>query len=285
MLRQKKGQTIKKRYLFVVILIIFIGITYLYTPRGRIDIDHFTISSGKIPGRFNGFRIVQVSDLHNKEWGHKLLNLISEQKPDIIAITGDLVDSRNTKPEISYKFMREAIKIAPVFYITGNHEAIINCAPIRKELESIGINMMDNKTFTLKKGTDEIKLIGISDPKFMDEYDDYIATGIIDAYIENQKLNNEYFNIMLSHRPEAFETYVNRDVDLVLTGHAHGGQFRLPFVGPFIAPGQGFFPEYTEGVYEKDNTSMVVSRGLGDSIIPIRVNNNYNLVTIELKVE
>ncbi|NLW52121.1 MAG: metallophosphoesterase [Tissierellia bacterium] len=285
MLRHKRGQIIKKRYIFLLLIIFIALIVYMYTPRGRIDVDTYTIENEKIPKSFDGFRIVQVSDFHNKQWDDKLINLIKQQSPDIIAVTGDLVDSRDTKPGIAYEFMRRAKQIAPVFYITGNHEARIDYHPIEKELRSMGIYMIDNKTFTLKIDEDIMKIIGIADPKFVTDYEDILASAIINSHIEEQKIDTKHFNLMLSHRPEAFLTYVNNDIDLVLSGHAHGGQFRLPFVGPFIAPGQGFFPKYTEGVYEQSNTSMVVSRGLGDSIIPIRVNNNYNLVIIELKVK
>ena len=93
------------------------------------------------------------------------------------------------------------------------------------------------------------------------------------------------YTILLSHRPELFDTYVSGEIDLVLSGHAHGGQFRLPFIGGLYAPGQGFFPKYDAGMYSKETTSMVVSRGLGNSIIPLRFNNRPEIVLIELTGE
>lgn len=102
-----------------------------------------------------------------------------------------------------------------------------------------------------------------------------------------QELMNESysFTLLLSHRPELFEIYVNNEVDLVLSGHAHGGQFRLPFVGGLVAPNQGLFPKYDAGLYTEENTNMIVSRGIGNSILPFRFNNRPEVILIELQSE
>ena len=105
---------------------------------------------------------------------------------------------------------------------------------------------------------------------------------ISDSEIVKVELDNTKYNILLSHRPELFDTYVEKKINLILTGHAHGGQIRIPFIGGIVAPNQGFFPKYTSGVIEKNKTTMVVSRGIGNSIIPLRINNRPELVVITL---
>ena len=104
---------------------------------------------------------------------------------------------------------------------------------------------------------------------------------IISMEIESAE-NREEYKILLSHRPEVFDTYVEKKMNLVLCGHAHGGQFRLPLIGGMIAPNQGLFPKYDGGIYEKESTTMVVSRGIGNSIIPVRFNNRPEVVMIVL---
>lgn len=172
-------------------------------------VHEIAITDSKIPEPFSGFRIVQVSDLHNAEFGadnQRLLTMLESTNPDIIVLTGDLVDSSHTDIEVSLAFARQAVRIAPTYY-----------------------------------------------------------------------------TVLLSHRPELFDIYVEGGVDLVLTGHAHGGQFRLPVIGGVVAPGQGVFPKYDAGLYTEGSTNMVVSRGLGNSVIPFRVNNRPEIVVVELK--
>ena len=154
--------------------------------------------------------------MHNAEFGEEnahLLNILSESKPDIIAITGDLVDAQHTDIDTALSFVEKADRIAPVYYVTGNHEASL--------------------------------------PQY-----DELKTGLEAA-----------------------------GVDLVLSGHAHGGQFRLPLIGGLVAPNQGFFPKYDAGLYTDGGTNMVVSRGLGNSIIPLRFNNRPEIVLVELKAD
>ena len=140
--------------------------------------------------------------------------------------------------------------------------------------------MLDNDAVQLNHGKEAISLIGLSDPDFTIKGDIF---GEVPAMVST-KLNNleNSYTILLSHRPELFESYVHCNIDLVLSGHAHGGQFRLPFIGGLIAPNQGLFPQYDAGLYTSGSTNMIVSRGLGNSIIPIRFNNRPEVVVIEL---
>lgn len=275
----------KKLKIILIVLLIILGIGYYLSPRGRIDVEAFSMGNAKIPPTFDGYRIVQISDLHNKDWSKndKLKNLVKEFEPDIIVITGDLIDSRNPKPEVAYDFIKSIKDISPIYYVTGNHEFYLGAEEIVNELKTLGVKVLLDEVVDLEKDGEVVKLIGLNDPTFGGESYMDPAEAIVDHKFSNFNLKDEDYKILLSHRPELFETYVNNKVDLALTGHAHGGQIVLPFVGGLIAPDQGFFPKYRDGQYDKDETSMIVSRGLGDSILPVRINNNYHLVLVELK--
>ena len=265
----------------------FALLVYLSWGNTALTVSNIKISSSRIPIAFSGFRIAQVSDLHNAEFGkgnRKLLELLSESKPDIIAITGDLVDAGHTDIGVALDFAKEAVKIAPVYYVTGNHEASLSqYNELKAGLETIGVTVLDNDAVQLNHGKEAISLIGLSDPDFTIKGDIF---GEVPAMVST-KLNNladdeNSYTILLSHRSELFESYVHCNIDLVLSGHAHGGQFRLPFIGGLIAPNQGLFPQYDAGLYTSGSTNMTVSRGLGNSIIPIRFNNRPEVVVIEL---
>lgn len=274
----------KRKIIIAVILILTLFFTWIIWTNLAIKTSDITIKNNKIPEEFNNFKIAQVSDLHNRKLGDRLIKAVENESPDIIVVTGDLVDSSHTDFDTAMEFIDSAVKIAPVYYVTGNHEAWLNnFEDFEKRLTDSGVHMLDNKCQWITKGDAKINIAGVKDPDFIERTS---LDGIQGAIVtENLKplLNHEYYNIVLSHRPELFEEYVNMQADLVLTGHAHGGQVRIPFVGGLIAPNQGFFPHYTEGVYSKDSTDMVVSRGLGNSVIPVRINNTPELVMITLK--
>ena len=255
--------------------------------------EKIVIYDSGIPSAFNGFRIVQVSDLHNAEFGrgnNELLEVIEDCRPDIIVATGDIIDSGRTDTLTAALFVENAMKTAPVYYVTGNHEArLLKQGGTGKDeyfkLESImvnaGANVLHGESVSIERGESDIQIIGIDDPEYLrlNKYagENRITLSNIDEFIEE-----DIFTVLLSHRPELFEEYAKSGVNLVIAGHAHGGQFRLPFVGGLFAPNQGFFPRYDSGLYEKNNTKMVVSRGLGNSAVPIRFNNRPEIVVIEL---
>lgn len=282
MVRKDKAFT-----LIVVAEIIFIiaaalGIWIVYT-NVNIETSYYTVESDFIPDEFNGYKIAHVSDLHNRDWGSRLKDLIAAEKPDIIVITGDMVDSSDKYYNNSLSFVKEAVKIAPVYYVSGNHEAYMrDYDALERSFENAGVTVLNDETVILEKNGSQINLIGLRDPDFTSEYapDYYISeymTGLI-----NSLAKEGLYDIVLSHRPEYFDSYALTDADLILCGHAHGGQIRIGNKG-LIAPGQGFFPDYTEGSHTKENTTMIVSRGLGDSVIPVRINNMPELVILTLK--
>ncbi len=286
----KKKLLPKTLIFFIAAVLLVILIIWTIWGNTALMVSAVTISSSRIPSSFSGFKIAQVSDLHNAEFGEnnvKLLRLLSESSPDIIAITGDLVDARHTDIEIALTFVKHAVQIAPVYYVTGNHEASLpQYDTLKTGLEAAGVVVLEDEAVQLESGSESIALVGLSDPNFTIRSDTF---GEVPAMI-SAKLNHfiddeKGYTILLSHRPELFETYVNCNVDLVLSGHAHGGQFRLPFIGGLVAPNQGLFPQYDAGLYTDGNTNMVVSRGIGNSIIPFRFNNRPEIVLLELSDE
>lgn len=277
----------QKICLMTVILLFIIG--WIIWGNKALMINEITIKNEKIPDNFSGFRIAQVSDLHNAEFGKdnkKLLSLLETCEPDVILLTGDLVDSRNTDIEIAISFSEKASAIAPTYYVSGNHEARIDeYEDLIEGLENAGVQVLKNESVLLEQSGNSICVAEMEDPSFVTDYlfgdSETVAIDVLSELISDE----DVFTILLSHRPELFDTYVECKADLVFSGHAHGGQFRLPFIGGIVAPNQGIFPEYDAGQFTKGSTNMIVSRGLGNSILPFRINNRPEIVLVELKSE
>lgn len=263
----------------------------LWTAWGNtaLQLNVCEVSSGRLPEAFDGYRIAHVSDLHNAEMGEgnsKLLALIEEAAPDIIAITGDLIDSRTADIEIALQFVEEAGKIAPCYYVAGNHEARVpGYVDLRSGLIELAATVLEDERAVLEKNGDAITVIGVNDPSFKADYLFGDAESVMRDCLRGLAEEGDGFTLLLSHRPELFNVYAESGADLILSGHAHGGQFRLPFVGGLVAPNQGLFPEYDAGLYVEAGTIMVVSRGIGNSIVPFRFNNRPEVVLVELRSE
>lgn len=253
-----------------------------------IELNHITIESEKLPEAFEGFRIAHVSDLHNDEYGKdnkKLIKIIERAEPDIIAVTGDLIDSYTTDVEIALSFMEKAQQIAPCYYVNGNHEGRVlsDYQLLKAGLEEIGVVILENETLPLEKDGECIQLTGVSDPGFETDYLYGDTEGVMRNHLTELVEDKNKFNLLLSHRPELLNVYAEYDIDLVLSGHAHGGQFRLPFVGGLYAPNQGLMPEIDAGLYMKENTNLIVSRGIGNSLFPFRLNNRPEVIAVTLE--
>ena len=280
-------KTRNRRLVWIAAALLLVLTIWVIWGNTALEVNAYVIQSDRIPEPFSGFRIVQVSDLHNAQFGEgngHLLSLIEDSSPDIIVITGDLVDSRNTDIEIALEFVRAATEIAPAYYVTGNHEArIAEYAQLKTGLEQAGVTILENEKLKLERAGERITLMGVDDPSFQTDYLFGDAKTVTASMLDALTDGSDGYTILLSHRPELFTTYVACGVDLVFTGHAHGGQLRVPFVGGLVAPNQGFFPEYDAGLYTAETTSMVVSRGIGNSIIPVRINNRPDLVVVQLE--
>lgn len=252
-----------------------------------LTVTPYILSLSGLPAAFDGLRIVQLSDLHAASFGNDqaaLLAIIESLEPDLVLITGDLIDRRRTMSEEGMRpalvLLRELAKRFPTVRVDGNHEAM---SPVgnrfRALAEHTGVPNITGRGLPVRKGDDRLVLLGIPDIAAV-HYDD-------DAWRRNlQTIYAPYvhdFCIALSHRPQYFDDYETAGLPLVLCGHAHGGQVRLPYIGGLYAPEQGIFPKYTAGVHGEKGTRMVVSRGLGNSGFPVRFGNRPEVVAITLK--
>ena len=277
----------RKHNIIAIVAVIITICCWIGWANTALEINEYKIIHDQIPESFSGFRIAQVSDLHNAELGNgneNLLAMLSQSNPDIIVLTGDLIDSRHTDIEVALDFASKAVQIAPVYYVTGNHEARVpEYEQLKTGLVDLGVTVLENQKVQITKDGESITLMGIQDPSFSTDYLFGDAESVSRQAITSLQNESDGFTVLLSHRPELFDLYVDTGVDLVFSGHAHGGQFRLPFVGGLVAPNQGFFPKYDAGQFNEENTTMIVSRGVGNSIIPFRINNPPELVVVELK--
>ena len=280
----------KKILISILIVLAVVFAVWVIWDNQRIVVTEIEVKSERLPEKFAGYRIAHVTDLHNDEFGkenEKLLAVIEGTKPDMIAITGDLLDSRRTDLKKAINFVQKAVQIAPCYYVTGNHESRMKeeYAELEKEMQKAGVVVLRNDRQTLEKDGVQITVAGIDDPRFVLSTDkvekmENKVGKTLDKVLEG--VPKEQFTLLLSHRPELFELYCEKGLDLVLTGHVHGGQIRIPNIGGIIGPGQGLLPDYDAGLYTKDSTKMVLSRGLGQSIIPFRLNNPPELVLVTL---
>ncbi len=273
--------------------VLLAGVSWVLWGNTALMIQEYTVTSDRLPDAFSGFRIAQVSDLHNDVFGKdnvRLTEKLSESDPDIIVLTGDLIDSRRTNTAVAVDFARQALQIAPVYYISGNHESrmVDTFEQLADELEQLGVCVLRDEAVTVEKDGAEIQLIGLDDIGFYYTVYQERLSGMTreELALENisRLRDEEMYSVLLSHRPELLEVYAESGCDLVFSGHSHGGQVRLPVVGGLYAPGQGFLPEYDGGVYTSGFTSMVVSRGVGNSLMPVRFNNRPEIVVAELQV-
>ncbi len=278
----------KKKTLVLSVMAFLMTVATLWILWGNTapEVNTYTVTSDKIPEEFYGYRIAHISDLHNAEIGkdnEKLISMLSQAEPDIIAITGDLIDSRNTDIETAISFVKEAVEIAPCYYVTGNHEArVAEYGELKKSLIELGVVVLDNKLVELEKNGKSVTLAGLADPSFEADYLFDDDKTVAEVHLQELLHGSDGYTILLSHRPELLDVYSDCGADLTLSGHAHGGQIRLPVIGGIFAPNQGFFPVYDGGLYSKGASDMIVSRGIGNSLFPLRINNRPEIILIEL---
>lgn len=263
----------KKKCILISLVTVLLTATLIWLIWGNVTVGltHITVTEDDLPDAFDGYRIAHVSDLHNSGLWSKAIERLIEAQPDVICITGDIADSRAMDIQTALDFAAEAVKIAPCYYVTGNHEARFPEAEydqLISGLTSCGVKVLLDAQVLIERHGQTVCLVGHS----WGETSDIGKLSDFDGY-----------KILLSHHPESFSDYVAGEYDLVLCGHAHGGQFRLPFVGGLFAPGQGLFPAYDSGLYNRDQANMVVSRGIGNSAFPIRFNNRPEVILITLQ--
>ncbi|WP_371019078.1 metallophosphoesterase [Pseudalkalibacillus sp. JSM 102089] len=279
----------RKTILFALLILIF-SVVYYFLQLNWISVTKETVHLDDLPEEFNGYKVVQLSDLHNKEFGYgnkRLVNKIHEIKPDTIVITGDMLTNTREVPNngnVLITFLENLNNDYPIYYITGEHEEGLYYEDRNKyqkegtkevyeeKLSNMGVTVLNDEQITITRQNAEINLYGLREH----------LSGEIQIEERLGKTSENEVDILLSHRPFYFDEYVNWGADLVFSGDTHGGMVRLPFIGG-IASTEGFFPRYDGGLFQKENSIMNVSRGLGNNPIPLRINNRPEINVITLK--
>lgn len=275
---------------FISVLLIISFVSLLY-GNFSVEVQKIPVFSDKLPESFHNYLIAHISDYHNRtsEIADKqIIDSLNEEKPDIIVITGDLIDSEFPDVDVSLEFTKKLCGIAPVYFVTGNHESNVwrsdedEFNRLIDGLKEQGITVLRNLSVEIKNASgDCFYLHGIDDPYFYGGYEQVFQR--TEILCNDLDINDEKINVLLAHHPETLSVYSEYNFDLVFSGHAHGGQVTF-FGKAVIAPDQVIFPPYTEGLYKMDDTQLVLSRGIGYSKLPVRVFCRSHLVYSELKV-
>lgn len=293
-----KPSRFRKRWVVLGLLIVVaLVFTYgFYDSNMKWTMRHLQVASPRISNSFNGFKIAVVSDLHSKDYGdanYDMVKALETEKPDIIVITGDLIDSESTDDSRAISFVEHLARKFPVYYISGNHEqhremlqketpqANPTTGDLWTQLESVGVNIVENKSVTIRRLGSKLTLTGLRE-----DYQFYRENGAettlpVGQYVN--RANTEDYQILLAHNPFYWQDYQDWGADLTISGHVHGGGIWLPIVGGLLSPEGSLFPKYDRGLYEENGAHMVVSAGLGNSGIPFRMFNKPELVIVQLK--
>lgn len=266
--------------LIILALIAAAAAFLIKDSREDLEISRYEVKSQKLPESFDGFKIVQLSDLHGAEFGEDgmgLVEKVKELEPDMIALTGDFVTDEGDLAAVE-KLAARLVKLCPVYFVSGNHEFGSGLAvKVRNILERAGVKYLSNEYLTISRGEDGILLGGVEDPL---AYADMLSPDEL-----AQKMNDaapDAFKILLGHRNYWMTEYPELPVDLIFCGHAHGGLIRIPGVGGLIGTDRRLFPDFDAGEYNNGRYTLIVSRGLGNSVPIPRVFNRPEIVCVEL---
>lgn len=261
-----------KRVALSFLIGIILLVIYNYIQISQFYVNKLKLTSNKL----NKLKITQITDFHSNENINldKVFKEVSKFKPDMIVITGDLIDYKTTDLTLAFEVLKQATNItSEVYFVSGNHETNHRYSKqFYKGLTDYGIKLLDNSTNIVNINGDEINIFGAS---FFAGGEDF------ESIFKDIKEQN--YNILLSHSPNRPIKYLNKYTDLILSGHTHGGQVRLPFIGGLIAPGQGLFPKYDKGLMKLGNTNLYIDSGLGNSVAPIRLFNRVQITNIEIE--
>lgn len=266
--------------LIILALIAAAAAFLIKDSRDDLEISRYEVKSQKLPESFDGFKIVQLSDLHGAEFGEdgmELVDKVGSLEPDMIALTGDFVTDEGDLAAVE-KLAARLVKLCPVYFISGNHEFGSGLAvKVRNILERAGVKYLSNEYLTINRGDDEILLGGVEDPL---AYADMLSPDEL-----AQKMNDaapDAFKILLGHRNYWMTEYPELPVDLIFCGHAHGGLIRIPGVGGLIGTDRRLFPDFDAGQFNNGRYTLIVSRGLGNSVPIPRIFNRPEIVCVEL---
>lgn len=264
-------------------LLLVSGITLFSTQ--YIILTTYKIDSPKLDLE-KSIRLVQLSDFHNTTFfpdNGIVINKIKHLEPDIIVITGDIINIWAPDEKIVFSFIKNLIAIAPVYFITGNHEyTYFKSNVFLEQMKSMPIHFLDNRASSITINNQTIHILGLSDyiKESIHNPEQFYANHM--ASMINFQTETE-FALVLVHRPKYVSTISSFNPDLILAGHTHGGQVSLPFIGPLYLPEEGFFPQKIEKTFQSDNATVIVSNGLGNGQFPLRFLVNPEIILIELK--
>lgn len=292
----------KSKKLFLLSAAAVGATAFLYSQNNHLTTTKISYESERVPKSFDNFKIAQISDLHSKRFGFnqaRLMNELAKLSPDIIVVTGDLIDDTDDNFKNVMAFVNRAVKLCPVYYVAGNNECSSGKYPyLRDILLYTGVHVLDDNFAEIIRNGETLQISGIQDPLFEKNGNSNAknaqiiqnklsiianAQNSVYNYLNEKSNKDNIFKILLSHRPEQFDVYQKNKYDLIFCGHAHGGQFRVPFIGGVFAPNQGYMPKYSEGIHKSGGTAMIISRGLGNSKVPIRLFNHPEIVMCVLK--
>ena len=275
-----KRRRIKSGRIAIVIiaLLCLVGYILVRDSAEHLELTRCTVTNHKLSQSFSGFKIVQLSDFHGAELVTDIVETVREQKPDIIALTGDFITDEGDLPAVE-QLVSQLTDICEVYFISGNHDfASGRIAELSDILSSCGVKYLKNEYVTIQRGGESIVLAGVEDPNSWADLEPP------DAFLKRVRAEHpDDYIVLLGHRNYWMEKYPDLPVELILCGHAHGGIVRIPGVGGLLSTDRTLFPDYEAGMYDNGNYTMIVSRGLGNSISVPRLMNRPEIVSIELK--
>lgn len=239
-----------------------------------VKIVPYTITVHGLPRSFNGFTILHITDLHSKLFGDKqkrLLKLIKSLSYDIVVFTGDF-DNKYGPDILPGLQLIEGLRGKPIYFVPGNHDWWTGYQ-FKEDIIKMGVTILENTSVKYRKNGEHIWIMGVDDP--------YSGRARLDLSVE--AVQDTKPKILLAHAPEIYPEAVENNIDVVLVGHTHGGQIRLPLMGAIVVPGQGLFPKYDYGVFSEKNTQMIINGGLGESVLPVRFNIRPEVVLVRLR--
>nr|WP_325181901.1 metallophosphoesterase [uncultured Oscillibacter sp.] len=281
--RSKRPRRRGRKLWFLAALAVLAGL-FVYWDNTALQAASFSPALPDLPQGFDGCRVVVLGDLHSTYFGEdneKLLEAVGAQEPEYIFLVGDLLDAFRDVPEGYAKETAAGLTaIAPTYYVTGNHEwALGDVRSLKKTLEAQGVTVLSNEFVTLERNGDAVVLAGIDDPN---GYADQKSPETVAA--EVRAAWGDPFWMLLAHRNDHFpEQYSLLGADLVISGHGHGGVIRLPFTDGLVSTDRTFFPSYTAGLYEKNGSTLFVTRGLGNTGPSFRLFNRPEVAVLTLR--
>ncbi|WP_100011290.1 metallophosphoesterase [Lentibacillus sediminis] len=266
----------KKRLIITgLLLLLLVFPLKVYHDTNYFKVNQETFRSAKLPADAS-FSITHLSDLHNKVFGdnnEELVSTVEKLNADMVVITGDMIDRHTEEFDQMFSLLERITEINEhVFFVTGNHDfEHPDFEQLLSGLRERGVTVLDNKNRQITVNGVPVNVVGIDD----------VATNHEQMGVAFQGISNDNYTILLSHAPEVINEYDNIPADLVLSGHTHGGQVRIPPIGAIVAPGQGLFPELDKGTFEFGQDQLLyIDSGLGTSLLPIRLFNQSQLSLI-----